>query len=71
MENKELIKLSYNRWNLHSEVKPNQKIEMKVELILHEKGSFILSLDLVSEKVAWFEQANEKNSVFDIKVKCI
>lgn len=50
-----LLDLNFARQNLGRDVAANETVQVTASIVLKEKGTFKLAVDLVSEGVCWFE----------------
>lgn len=63
-----LLNLDFSRHEITSSIKPGQTFHQKIKLRFADIGKFILSVDLVSEGVCWFENVGSKPMYLQINV---
>ncbi len=66
--NMKLVQTSVMRGEIPHDILPGEDVDLNVKFAWPESGSYILSVDMVAELVAWFEQYGTKNCPVSITV---
>lgn len=66
---KELIDLDFYKSKFDTSINPGEIINKKIELSISKRGNFILSLDMVSEAVCWFENVGSNPIYVEVTVQ--
>jgi hypothetical protein len=65
----ELIDLDFYRKNFSADIEPNQEVVIAIDPVISQPGRYILTLDLVSEQVCWFENSGSKPVSIEVNVQ--
>lgn len=63
-----LLNLDFSRSALENPIYPDQTFKQKIKLKFNDIGKFIISVDLVSEGICWFENMGSKPLLLQINV---
>jgi len=67
--NRTLVDLDFFRSRLVRDVSPGEGVEQQVTVTLRERGRYILGVDLVAEKITWFENVGSAPMFIEVFVE--
>lgn len=67
-ERNKLLNLDFSRHALNSPIEPGQTFDQDIKLRFSDVGRFVISVDLVSEGICWFENIGSKPIYLEINV---
>jgi SAM-dependent methyltransferase len=64
-----MLELDFARGALGREVAPGEGVTVRVPVTFSEPGDFVLAVDLVAERIAWFEELGSEPQLLHVTVK--
>jgi SAM-dependent methyltransferase len=64
-----LLDLDFARSSLPAEVSPGAALEVRLPLVFPQPGSYQVAIDLVSERIAWFENLGSQPQLIRVTVE--
>ncbi|MCA9990971.1 MAG: class I SAM-dependent methyltransferase [Ardenticatenaceae bacterium] len=64
-----LIDLDFARSTLEECVLPGHSVTTRISLIFPKSGSYILKIDLVAERISWFEHLGSQPKIINIRIE--